>query len=185
MRALRLLAQDVWYDIRTSVNNSEPLFWSPPNQDLFKQGLYEVRQIYGFELRGLRFSGPEVSFYIKPADGFQLPEIMQWVKQTFALRFNVFDGRTGHIWGDRYWSEILPGEPPEDAEEYVFAPVVCKAGRGERRRAEPDSGGGGRKRGAATGSPARDAEGRPRTGRRAVKPPPQPNSPHRAAVSRV
>jgi hypothetical protein len=44
-----------------------------------------------------------------------LAEIMQRVKQTFAVRFNVLDGRTGHIWGDRYWSGIVEG-PPEWAE---------------------------------------------------------------------
>jgi hypothetical protein len=92
----------VWYAVRTSVNNTEPLFWSQPNRDLFKQTLYEARQIFGFSLSGLRFSGPEVSFYIKPDDGLQLPEIMQWIKQTFAARFNVLDGRTGHIWGVRF-----------------------------------------------------------------------------------
>ncbi|MDR1108719.1 MAG: hypothetical protein LBL19_06760, partial [Spirochaetaceae bacterium] len=25
-------------------------------------------------------------------------------------------GRIGHIWGDRYWSAILEGEPPEEVE---------------------------------------------------------------------
>jgi hypothetical protein len=173
----------VWYEVRTSVNDTEPLFWSRPNRDLFKQGLYEVRQIYGFELSGLRFSGPQVSFYIKSADGFQLPEIMQWIKQTFAARFNVIDGRTGHIWGDRYWSLILPGEPPEDAEAYVFAPVVGGGRKGWRRI--PAGGVGGRgKRGPTPGSPAWDVEGRPRTGLKAGKPPPQPGSPRRAAASR-
>jgi hypothetical protein len=180
---LRLLAQDVWYEVRTSVNDTEPLFWSQPNRDLFRQGLYEVRQIYGFELSGLRFSGPEVSFYIKPADGFQLPEIMQWVKQTFAVRFNVLDGRTGHIWGDRYWSEILAGEPPERAEAYVFAPVVCGGRKGWRRIAA-GSVGGLRKRGSTPGNPARDAEGRPQTRLRAFKPPPRPGLPRRATASR-
>jgi hypothetical protein len=182
MRALRVLAQDVWYYVRTSVNDTEPLFWSEPNRDLFRQGLYEVRQIFGFELRGLRFSGAEVSFYIKPADGFQLPEILQWVKQTFAVRFNVLDGRTGHIWGDRYWSEILPGEPPEDAEEYVFAPVVC--GRKAWRRIPAGSVGGRGNHGPSSGGPARDAEGRPRTGRRADKPPPRPDLPRRITALR-
>jgi hypothetical protein len=173
----------VWYEVRTSVNDTEPLFWSRPNQDLFKQGLYEVRQIYGFNLSGLRFSGPEVSFYIKPGDGFQLPEIMQRVKQTFATRFNVLDGRTGHIWGDRYWSEILAGEPPEWAEAYVFAPVVCEGRKGWRRI--PAGGVGGRgKRGCPAGKPTRDAGVRHRTGLRAVKPPPQPGSPRRTAASR-
>jgi hypothetical protein len=44
-----------------------------------------------------------------------LPEIMKWLKQTFARRYNRAMGRTGHIWGDRYWSGILEGEPPEEA----------------------------------------------------------------------
>jgi hypothetical protein len=38
---------------------------------------------------------------------------MKWMKQTFAQRYNRATGRTGHIWGDRYWSRILEGEPPE------------------------------------------------------------------------
>jgi hypothetical protein len=36
---------------------------------------------------------------------------MKWIKQTFAVRYNLLAGRTGHIWGDRYWSLFLVGEP--------------------------------------------------------------------------
>jgi hypothetical protein len=147
------------------VNNDEPLFWSPPERARFEQVLCEAREIYEFRLSGLRFSGPWVMFYIRPADGFQLPEIMQWVKQTYSTRYNVYDGRTGHIWGDRYWSEILPGEPPEWAEAYGFAPVVCLAKR--RRRRKGADRGGGVISGTTTGNPARDAEGRPRSGKTA------------------
>jgi hypothetical protein len=181
MRGLRILAQDVWYNVRTSVNNGEPLFWSQPNLDLFKQALFEAREIYLFNLSGLCFNGPQVSFYIKPGDGFQLPDIMQWIKQTFAARFNVIDGRTGHIWGDRYWSEILAGEPPERAEAYVFAPVVC--GRKGWMKIAAGGAGCGWKRGGAAGKPDRDAGDRPRTGRRAVKPPSRPGLPRRTAAS--
>jgi hypothetical protein len=151
MRGLRILAQDVWYEVRTSVNNGEPLFWSKPNRDLFRQVLYEARQIYGFELRGLRFSGPEVSFYIRPADGFQLPEIMQWIKQTFAARFNVIDGRTGHIWGDRYWSVILVGDTGRGAAGGCEGVCVCPGGvRAEGVEAHS----GGRRRRRKRGGPA-------------------------------
>jgi hypothetical protein len=169
MRKTRLLADGVWYEVRTSVNNREPLFWVARERARFERVLNEAREIYVFELRGLRFNGPWVSFYIKPADGFELPVIMQWIKQTYAVRYNVYDGRTGHIWGDRYESKILPGNPPEDAEEYVFAPVVCAAGR------PPGNEGAADKSGGPPDSPVRDTEGRPRTGQRAVKPPPQPN----------
>jgi hypothetical protein len=103
-----------------------------------------------------------VSFYIKPADGLQLPEIMQWIKQTYAVRYNVHDGRTGHIWGDRYQSVIVDG-PPEDAEEYVFAAVDWKAGRRVRKRGT-DSGGGVPPSGSSAADPAMDAKGRPHVG---------------------
>jgi hypothetical protein len=36
---------------------------------------------------------------------------MKWMKQVFAQRYNAMTGRIGHIWGDRYWSRIVEGEP--------------------------------------------------------------------------
>jgi hypothetical protein len=38
---------------------------------------------------------------------------MKWMKQVFAQRYNAEAGRIGHIWGDRYWSRIVEGEPVE------------------------------------------------------------------------
>ncbi|MDR1230376.1 MAG: transposase [Spirochaetaceae bacterium] len=160
MRALRILAASVWYLVSTAVNNREPLFWSPVERARFMRVLNEARKRYAFELRGLRFCGPWVSFYIKPDDGFELPEIMQWLKQTYAVRYNVHDGRTGHIWGDRYQSVIVEGPPPEDAEEYVFAPVDWKAGRRVRKRRC----GAGSGSGSSAADPAMVAKGRPRAG---------------------
>jgi hypothetical protein len=122
--------------------------------------LYEARARCAFELCGLRFSGPAVSFYIKPVDGLQLPEIMQWIKQTYAVRYNVYDGRTGHIWGDRYASRIMAEGTPKDAEEYVFAPVVCAA----RRRRGAGKGGGGPESGVLAANPAANTEGSPCAG---------------------
>jgi hypothetical protein len=130
MRPKRELAENVWYIIHTSVNNGEPLFLSEFGVWLLGWVLSEARLLFAFELRGVRFAGASVSFFIKPADGLQLPEIMKWIKQTFAVRFNWDDGRTGHIWGDRYSSEILPGEPPEWAEEYVFMAIDIPVKRG-------------------------------------------------------
>jgi hypothetical protein len=44
------------------------------------------------ELRGFRLEEEWLSFYIKPADGLRPPAIMQWVKQTFSVRFNLSGG---------------------------------------------------------------------------------------------
>jgi hypothetical protein len=114
--------------VRTAVNNREELF---REQHLSKAVLFrvlrEAEKIFTFEMRGLSLGAVWLSFYIKPENGFQLPEIMQWLKQTFAVRFNRRDGRTGHLWGDRYWSEVLEGEPPEGAEKVDWAAVEAEA----------------------------------------------------------
>jgi hypothetical protein len=64
---------------------------------------------FSFELRGFALTEERLLFYIKPSDGLQFPAIMQWLKQIFSVRFNRRTGRTGHVWGDRYWSRVLEG----------------------------------------------------------------------------
>jgi REP element-mobilizing transposase RayT len=131
MRKLRMLKPDVWYQIRTAVNNREALFQWGRALSLFAKVLTEAKNRFVFEIRGLHLADDLLSFYIKPADGFELPDILKWIKQTFAVRYNRLAGRTGHIWGDRYWSLILEGEPAE------------RAGNGRETETEPWAGAGG------------------------------------------
>jgi hypothetical protein len=113
MRVKRILTQDAsWYVA------------------VFLPGVCEAHGRFNFELRGFRLDGERLSFYIKPADGLQLPAIMPGVKQTFAVRFNRRTKRTGHVWGDRYWSRVLEGEPPEWAAEVDWEAVKAAAERG-------------------------------------------------------
>jgi REP element-mobilizing transposase RayT len=111
MRQLRVLGQGVWYEIRSRINNREPLFRHANALALFSKVFRETGLRFVFEVRGLRLEDDWLTFYIKPEDGFELPEIMKWMKQVFAQRYNAMTGRIGHIWGDRYWSRILEGEP--------------------------------------------------------------------------
>ncbi|MDR1107821.1 MAG: transposase [Spirochaetaceae bacterium] len=114
MRHLRILKPDVWYEIHTAINNREPLFRLRQALALFRRVLNETGERFAFEMTGLRLEADRLTFYIKPANGLALPDILKWMKQTFAVRYNRLTGRIGHIWGDRYWSLILEGEPPED-----------------------------------------------------------------------
>jgi hypothetical protein len=116
MRHLRELKRGVWYEIHTAINNGEPLFQSRQTLKLFAKVLSDTAARFDFEMRGLCLKDDLFVFRVKPADGFQLPRIMQWLKQTFAVRYNVGHKRSGHIWGDRYRSSIAEGEPPGGAE---------------------------------------------------------------------
>jgi REP element-mobilizing transposase RayT len=139
MRSLRILKQDVWYEIHTAINNREPLFRLRQALALFGRVLDEAGRRFVFEIRELCLGDDLLSFYIKPADGLSLPEILKWVKQTFAVRYNVKTGRIGHIWGDRYKSVILDGEPPEDEREEAAVESGATAGIGVRPRHEAEA----------------------------------------------
>jgi REP element-mobilizing transposase RayT len=117
MRQLRKLEQGVWYEIRTCINNREPLFRRGKALAIFAGVFRKTMLRFAFRIRGLRLEDDWLTFYIKPEDGFELPKIMKWMKQVFAQRYNAAAGRIGHIWGDRYWSRILGREPPEVEEE--------------------------------------------------------------------
>jgi REP element-mobilizing transposase RayT len=134
MRQTRKLAQGVWYEIRSRINNREPLFRQSIALALFDRVFAGAALRFPFEVRGLRIEDDLLAFYIRPEDGTRLPVIMQWMKQTFAQRYNALTGRTGHIWGDRYWSLILEGEPPEEAALEATAGNGVRPRRGKRRR---------------------------------------------------
>jgi REP element-mobilizing transposase RayT len=136
MRSLRILKQDVWYEIHTAVNNREPLFRIRQALALFNRVLDEAGRRFVFEIRGLHLEDDLLSFYIKPEDGLSLPEILKWLKQTFAVRYNVKTGRIGHIWGDRYKSVIVEGDPPGEEKEEAAGEPEAAAKIGVRPRYE-------------------------------------------------
>jgi REP element-mobilizing transposase RayT len=130
-----VLAQGVWYEIRTRINNREPLFRRAKALAIFAGVFRETGLRFVFEVRSLRLEDDWLKFYIRPEDGFELPEIMKWMKQVFAQRFNAASGRIGHIWGDRYWSRIMEGEPEAEAGE--AAPANGDRPRWRREKGSP------------------------------------------------
>jgi REP element-mobilizing transposase RayT len=114
MRKPRILEFLTWYLVSTAVNRHEPIFLERQAVELFNRVLREAGERYPCEVRHLRIVADRVTFCVKLADGFMLPFFMQWLKQTFAVRYNALKHLDGHVWGDRYWSKVLEGEPPEE-----------------------------------------------------------------------
>jgi hypothetical protein len=79
MRYERILGEHVWYLASTSVNVGEPLFRLLWAKVLLYRVLRDAKEIFSFEMCGLMFKGATLAFYIKPANGKELPDIMQWM----------------------------------------------------------------------------------------------------------
>jgi REP element-mobilizing transposase RayT len=137
MRKLRILRQGVWYEIRTRINNREPLFRHTRALAIFAKVFNETMLRFVFTIRDLSLEDDWLTFYIRPEDGLELPDIMKWMKQVFAQRYNAAAGRIGHIWGDRYWSRIVEGDPPEEAEAAGRLPANGVRPRWGEKEAEP------------------------------------------------
>jgi REP element-mobilizing transposase RayT len=168
----RILKPDVWYKIFTLVNRHEQIFLDRDAVELFNRTLLETGERFPCEVRHLVIQADSVSFYIKPADGLQLPEIMQWLKQTFAVRYNVMKHLDGHLWGDRYWSKIVDGEPPE--EEIAAREAVredCAGSAGEGSAACEETGGEILEARLERGPPDGDSHGEGKTAQNSGSPP--------------
>jgi hypothetical protein len=74
MRQTRKLAKHVWYKAETAINNREPVFQLLEAVVLLCRVLIEAKGKFPFEMRGLVIGNEWLSFYIKPVDGYQLPE---------------------------------------------------------------------------------------------------------------
>jgi hypothetical protein len=85
MRQKRKLAEHVWYRVKTAINNYEPVFQLGLAVVIFCRLLIEAKGRFPFEICGLVIGNEWLSFYIKPADGLKLPEIMQWVMNISSL----------------------------------------------------------------------------------------------------
>jgi hypothetical protein len=66
--------------VRTTINNREPVFQLLEAVVLLCRVLIEAKGKFPSEMRGLALSGALLSFYIKPADGYELPKITRWMK---------------------------------------------------------------------------------------------------------
>jgi REP element-mobilizing transposase RayT len=133
MRKPRILEALTWYWVITAINRHEPLFLDRAAADLFNRVLREAGKRFAIEVRHIVIHADRVSFFIKPADGFMLPVVMQWIKQTFACRYNAMKRLDGHVWGDRYWSKVIEGEPSE--EEIAAKEAVREESGGEGKTA--------------------------------------------------
>jgi hypothetical protein len=55
--------------VSTDVNNREGVFRLPQAVQMLREVLHDARQVYEFEVRGLRVEDDRVSFYINAVDG--------------------------------------------------------------------------------------------------------------------
>ncbi|MDR2808590.1 MAG: transposase, partial [Spirochaetaceae bacterium] len=81
-------------------------------KELFLAIVEEALTVKGFKFKLWSFCimSNHFHFLITPAEGQSLSEILKWIKMVFAIRWNKLNHKTGHFWGDRFYSRVITDE---------------------------------------------------------------------------
>lgn len=107
MRKNRILKDGARYHVSVRVNNKEMLLRSYTARALFLAILKKAKRKYHFSIENYIIMGNHVHLLIVPARNENLSRIMQWMLGGFALAFNKRFNRSGHFWGERFFSRII------------------------------------------------------------------------------
>lgn len=76
-------------------------------KELFLDVVKRAKKKFDFQVENFCIMGNHVHMIIRPGRGECLSSIMQWILGVFAMAYNRQCGRSGHIWGERFFSRII------------------------------------------------------------------------------
>jgi len=114
MRRPRILEPDARYHVTARTNRQEGLLEPEAMKALFLRVVSRAKTKYRFRLENFCVMGNHFHFIIQPAHDSSLSAILQWILSVFAMAWNRLQGLTGHVWGQRFFSNIISG-----AHEYL------------------------------------------------------------------
>lgn len=107
MRKPRQVQLGAVYHISARINNKEMLLKSKDIKKLFQKVLCRAKKKYNFSVENFVIMGNHFHMLLRPRKGERLSCIMQWIMSVFAMSCNKRLRRTGHVWGERFFSRIM------------------------------------------------------------------------------
>ncbi len=94
------------YNVTCKVNRDEIIF-DTKFSTLFEETIEKCKKKYSFQIHNFTVMGNHTHLMITPGKNASLPKIMQWINSVFAKAYNKATGQSGHVWKERYFSEII------------------------------------------------------------------------------
>ena len=108
MRNPRKYKLGAFYHVFARINLQEHILKDDEIKDMFEKVLERANIKFDFRLIHLMVMDNHIHLLIKPiGEPELLSKIMQWVLSVFAIQFNKKFNRKGHVWYDRFKSNII------------------------------------------------------------------------------
>lgn len=107
MRHTRILRHGARYHVIARTNRQEFILQSKEIKILFLRIIKRARLRFSFTIETFVIMSNHVHILIRPHGNQNLSKIMQWILATFAINFNKRLKLMGHVWYDRFHSNII------------------------------------------------------------------------------
>ena len=107
MRKARIIQRGATYHIVAKANRGEFILDSNEMKELFLSIIEAARRKYKFRIKHYCIMSSHIHLLLKPEDGTSLSDLMRWILAVFALQYNKAIGMRGHVWYDRFKSNII------------------------------------------------------------------------------
>ena len=107
MRKSRIIQPGATYHVVAKTNRGEFIFNSDEIKEMFLSVLEKAKEKYRFKLIHFCIMNNHIHLLVKPFPGTNLSKLMQWILSVFAVRFNKMLNQFGHVWYDRFKSNII------------------------------------------------------------------------------
>jgi putative transposase len=109
MRKRRMLRDGADYHVTARINRSEMLLAPREDKELLLAVLKRAKKRFDFQIKNFCLMNNHLHLLIKPGKNESLSRIMQWILSVFAMSWNRRHKLTGHVWGERFFSRVIPG----------------------------------------------------------------------------
>jgi putative transposase len=107
MHKPRILVEGARYHVSARANNKLMVLDQAEVKELFVEIVSRAREKYRFSIDNFCIMGNHFHFIIKPHEKESLSRIMQWILSVFAMAYNRLHGTSGHLWGQRFFSQVI------------------------------------------------------------------------------
>ena len=109
MQRIRILVPGATYHVTSRINGGDNRLRQKEIKNLYLEVIMWAKKRFPFELNNFSVMDNHIHLVIKPLRNASLSKIMQWISSVFAKRWNKLHHRSGHVWGERFFSRIIVG----------------------------------------------------------------------------
>jgi putative transposase len=115
MYKARNFIDGAFYHVTSRTNDKIRVFENNLGRKIMLMTLQDAKGKFNFRLTNFCIMPTHIHLLIKPDVNTTLSDVMHWIKNISAKRWNFIHGSKDHLWGSRYFARAV-----KDPEEYEF-----------------------------------------------------------------